>query len=37
VRAPRTGDIEVNTLAGIRDRGGPQEFVAAQRLDFDLA
>ena len=30
------GDIEVNTLKGIRDRGGPHEFLTAQRLDFDL-
>jgi AraC-like DNA-binding protein len=33
---PRVGDIEVNTLEGIRDRGGPHEFLTAQRLDFDL-
>jgi AraC-like DNA-binding protein len=30
------GDIEVNTLGGIRDRGGPSEFLSAQRMDFDL-
>lgn len=30
------GDIEVNTVQGIRDRGGPHEFLTAQRLDFDL-
>ena len=30
------GDIEVNTLRGIRDRGGPDEFLTPQRLDFDL-
>lgn len=29
-------DIEVNTLKGIRDRSGPQEFLTPQRLDFDL-
>jgi AraC-like DNA-binding protein len=34
--APSVGDIEVNTLEGIRDRGGPQEFLTPQRLDFDL-
>jgi AraC-like DNA-binding protein len=33
---PGVGDIEVNTLKGIRDRGGPQEFLTPQRLDFDL-
>jgi AraC-like DNA-binding protein len=33
---PGVGDIEVNTLEGIRDRGGPHEFLTAQRLDFDL-
>lgn len=32
----RTGDIEVNTLAGIRERGGAHEFLTTQRLDFDL-
>lgn len=32
----RTGDIEVNTLAGIRERGGALEFLTSQRLDFDL-
>ena len=30
------GDIEVNTLAGIRERGGPREFLTPQRLEFDL-
>lgn len=34
--APGVGDIEVNTLKGIRDRGGPHEFLTSQRLDFDL-
>ena len=34
--APSVGDIEVNTLRGIRDRGGPHEFLTSQRLDFDL-
>jgi AraC-like DNA-binding protein len=34
--APSVGDIEVNTLRGIRDRGGPHEFLTPQRLDFDL-
>lgn len=34
--APDVGDIEVNTLEGIRDRGGPREFLTPQRLDFDL-
>lgn len=33
---PRVGDIEVNTLKGIRDRGGRHEFLTLQRLDFDL-
>jgi AraC-like DNA-binding protein len=33
---PATGDVEVNTLAGIRERGGPREFLTPQRLDFDL-
>ena len=33
---PSLGDIEVNTLSGIRDRGGPREFLTPQRLDFDL-
>jgi AraC-like DNA-binding protein len=33
---PDVGDIEVNTIRGIRDRGGPQEFLTLQRLDFDL-
>jgi AraC-like DNA-binding protein len=34
--SPNVGDIEVNTLHGIRDRGGPREFLTPQRLDFDL-
>jgi hypothetical protein len=34
--ASNVGDIEVNTLKGIRDRGGPHEFLTPQRLDFDL-
>src|SRR4051794_34152055 len=34
--APGVGDIEVNTLNGIRGRGGHHEFLTAQRLDFDL-
>src|SRR3954449_671982 len=34
--ATSVGDIEVNTLRGIRDRGGPREFLTPQRLDFDL-
>ena len=33
---PDVGDIEVNTVTGIRDRGGPHEFLTSQRLDFDL-
>ncbi len=33
---PSVGDIEINTVRGIRDRGGPQEFLTSQRLDFDL-
>jgi len=33
---PSVGDIEVTTLKGIRDRGGTQEFLTPQRLDFDL-
>jgi len=33
---PGVRDIEVNTLRGIRERGGPQEFLTSQRLDFDL-
>ena len=33
---PSVVDIEVNTLRGIRDRGGPHEFLSPQRLDFDL-
>lgn len=33
---PQTGDTEVTTIQGIRERGGPQEFLAPQRLDFDL-
>jgi len=34
--APDVVDIEVTTLAAIRERGGREEFVAPQRLDFDL-
>ncbi len=34
--SPDVGDIEVNTLEGIRNRGGPREFLTPQRLDFDL-
>ncbi len=34
--APNVRDIEVNTLQGIRDRGGSHEFLTPQRLDFDL-
>lgn len=34
--ATDVGDIEVNTLKGIRDRGGSREFLTPQRLDFDL-
>jgi AraC-like DNA-binding protein len=34
--AASVGDIEVNTIRGIRDRGGPHEFLTTQRLDFDL-
>ena len=34
--APHVGDIEVNTLAGIRERGGRHEFLSSQVLDFDL-
>ena len=34
--APHVGDIEVNTLAGIRERGGRHEFLTSQVLDFDL-
>ncbi len=34
--APGVGAIEANTLRGIRDRGGPEEFLTPQRLDFDL-
>jgi AraC-like DNA-binding protein/quercetin dioxygenase-like cupin family protein len=30
------GEVEVNSLQGIRDRGGPHEFLTLQRLDFDL-
>ncbi|MEU4393861.1 AraC family transcriptional regulator [Kribbella sp. NPDC023855] len=30
------GDLEVNTLHGIRERGGPHEFLTPQRLEFDL-
>ena len=33
---PQVADIEVNTLAGIRESGGPREFLTPQRLDFDL-
>jgi AraC-like DNA-binding protein len=33
---PEVADIEVNALAGIRERGGPHEFLTSQRLDFDL-
>jgi AraC-like DNA-binding protein len=33
---PETGDTEVTNIEGIRTRGGPQEFLAPQRLDFDL-
>ena len=33
---PGVGDIEINTVRGIRDRGGPHEFLTSQRLDFDL-
>jgi AraC-like DNA-binding protein len=33
---PRVGGIEVSTMARIRDRGGRREFLAPQRLDFDL-
>ncbi len=33
---PSVGDIEINTIRGIRDRGGPHEFLTSQRLDFDL-
>jgi AraC-like DNA-binding protein len=33
---PDVADIEVNTLAGIRERGGAREFLTSQRLDFDL-
>lgn len=31
-----TGEIELTSLARMRARGGPQEFVAPQRLGFDL-
>lgn len=34
--SPAVGDIEVNTVKGIRERGGPLEFLTSQRLDFDL-
>ena len=34
--AADVGAIELNTLKGIRDRGGPREFLTPQRLDFDL-
>ena len=30
------GDVEVSTLKGLRDRGGPREHLDIQRLDFDL-
>lgn len=30
------GEIELNSLAGIRERGGLAEFRTPQRLDFDL-
>jgi AraC-like DNA-binding protein len=33
---PDVADIEVRTLASIRETGGPQEFLTPQRLDFDL-
>jgi AraC-like DNA-binding protein len=33
---PQTGDTEVTTIQGIRERGGPSEFLSPQRLDFDL-
>ena len=33
---PGVVDLEVNTVRGIRDRGGPHEFLTSQRLDFDL-
>lgn len=32
----RTSDIELDTVAGIRDRGGPREFLGPQRLDVDM-
>ncbi|NED99304.1 helix-turn-helix transcriptional regulator [Phytoactinopolyspora halotolerans] len=31
-----TGEIELTSLARMRVRGGPREFIAPQRLDFDL-
>lgn len=34
--ASNVGDIEVNTLAGIRERSGADEFRTSQVLDFDL-
>jgi AraC-like DNA-binding protein len=34
--SPAVGDLEVNTVMGIRERGGPLEFLTPQRLDFDL-
>jgi AraC-like DNA-binding protein len=34
--SPAVGDIEMNTIEGIRERGGPHEFLTSQRLDFDL-
>jgi len=34
--ASASGDVEVSTLQGLRDRGGPREHLDIQRLDFDL-
>ncbi|WP_225725817.1 MULTISPECIES: helix-turn-helix domain-containing protein [unclassified Nocardia] len=31
-----TGEIEIVSLARMRERGGPREFRAPQRLDFDV-
>jgi AraC-like DNA-binding protein len=31
-----TGEIELTSLRRMRTRGGPREFIAPQRLDFDL-
>ncbi len=31
-----TGEIELTSLGRMRTRGGPREFIAPQRLDFDL-